>query len=255
MSESFPTLVLENDNFRTWREKTNVLLNATVSIDGRLVSNEALASSNETRIGSAENDISTIQSDITDLQNQDVTHTNDIQTNANDISAIDGRVTVLESLPKLESKGNWQPSTSYTVGDVVVQGTFKNVYVANTNHTSTTIFTDDLSNWDLLVDLSKSAEIWSTRTADFNAATGLSYFVDSSSGNVTVTLPASPSIGDYVQFTHLDGDVSVLGEKFIIDRNGEMIMGVADDLEVDKNFLSFKMVYAGATYGWRVTIL
>ena len=41
---------------------------------------------------------------------------------------------------------------------------------------------------------------WQTsiKTTDFTADNGEGYFVDTSSGTITVTLPASPSVGDIV---------------------------------------------------------
>ena len=42
-------------------------------------------------------------------------------------------------------------------------------------------------NWDTTV-----------KTSDFTAVSGLGYFVNTTSGAVTVTLPASPSAGDIV---------------------------------------------------------
>lgn len=69
-------------------------------------------------------------------------------------------------------------------------------------------------------------------------------FVDTSTQ--TVTLPASPSIGDSVTVTVGDFIDTVIA------RNGSNIMGLAEDLTVDAAFLSLNLVYVNATNGWTI---
>ena len=51
---------------------------------------------------------------------------------------------------------------------------------------------------------------WQTtkKTASFTAANGEGYFIDTSGGVVTMTLPASPSPGDIVAFKDYSADFS-----------------------------------------------
>ena len=62
---------------------------------------------------------------------------------------------------------------------------------------------------------------------------------------LTLTLPASPSLGDSIKISNLsDVDTCVLG------RNGNKIMGVAEDLTLDTASASFELIWSGATKGW-----
>jgi hypothetical protein len=63
--------------------------------------------------------------------------------------------------------------------------------------------------------------------------------------DLTLTLPASPSIGDSVKISNLSGvDTCILGA------NGSLIMGVSGDLTLDNATASFELIYSGATKGW-----
>ena len=91
---------------------------------------------------------------------------------------------------------------------------------------------------------------WQTsiKTADFTAASGEGYFVNTTSGAVTVTLPASPSVGNEVHF--IDSGNNLASNNLTIGRNGQPILGSASDLTVSTNGSAFTLVYVNATRGW-----
>ena len=92
-------------------------------------------------------------------------------------------------------------------------------------------------------------EQWQTvKTADFTAVAGEGYFVNTTSGTITMTLPASPSQGDFVTFIDYAGtfDTNVL----TIGRNSENIQGSAADLTISVERAANTLVYADATQGW-----
>ena len=97
-----------------------------------------------------------------------------------------------------------------------------------------------------VADLEKA---WQIKTADYTAQVGDRLFLDSSGGAFTVTLPANPSQGDFVQLA--DG-ASFATNIVTIDRNGSNIVGAADDLEMDVDNASIRLVYTDATSGWRL---
>ena len=76
-------------------------------------------------------------------------------------------------------------------------------------------------------------------------------FVDTSSATATVRLPASPLLGDEIQFLDLTGtfDTNIL----TVDRNGLKIMGLTEDMTVNVKNAGFSLVYTGVTYGWKIT--
>ena len=95
---------------------------------------------------------------------------------------------------------------------------------------------------------------WQTsiKTGDFTAVSGEGYFVNTTSGAITMTLPASPSAGaivsvkDYAQT--FDTNILTVG------RNGSNFNGGSDfnpTFSTEGAFLTF--IYADATKGWLVT--
>jgi len=91
---------------------------------------------------------------------------------------------------------------------------------------------------------------WSTRTANFTAAAGNGYFVDTSGGAITSLLPASPMIGDQVRL--LDAASTFGTNNLVVGRNGQLIMGLNEDMTVSTTYASVQLIFAGATYGWRL---
>ena len=75
---------------------------------------------------------------------------------------------------------------------------------------------------------------WETtkKTADFTAANGEGYFVDSSSSTITVTLPASPSAGNIVSVSDYNGSAG--SNTITIARNGSNIYGSAANYDITK---------------------
>jgi hypothetical protein len=87
-----------------------------------------------------------------------------------------------------------------------------------------------------------------TTTSAYTAVNGDQVIVDTSAAAVTVTLPASPAVGNEVHF--LDGKLSFNSNNLTIGRNSQPIQGVASDLTVNTNGQSFTLVYANSTKGW-----
>ena len=73
------------------------------------------------------------------------------------------------------------------------------------------------------------------------------YAVDTGSGAVTCTLPATPAGGDAIYFVDAGGAFAT--NNLIIARNGNTINGAASDHTISSNGQSTGFVYNGAT--WR----
>lgn len=63
--------------------------------------------------------------------------------------------------------------------------------------------------------------------------------------NLTLTLPASPSVGNWVNFTNRSGVTTC-----VLARNGSNIMGLAQDMNLNTLNARATMGYTGATQGW-----
>jgi hypothetical protein len=84
----------------------------------------------------------------------------------------------------------------------------------------------------------------------FTAVSGKNYFINTSAGAVTVTLPLVPTVGDVIGFTDLTGSFDI--NNLIVSGNGKLIMGDPTNLFSDVKFSAFRLGYSGVTYGWRI---
>jgi hypothetical protein len=94
---------------------------------------------------------------------------------------------------------------------------------------------------------------WDTtaKTASFTAVSGNGYFVNTTSGAITVTMPASPSAGDIVGIKDYAGTFAT--NNVTVGRNGSNFDGVATDPTLSTNQLSVFFVYIDGTQGWKAT--
>jgi hypothetical protein len=86
------------------------------------------------------------------------------------------------------------------------------------------------------------------KTAGFTAVASEGYFVNTTSGAITMTLPASPSIGDEVSVIDYAGTFDT--NNLTVDRNGKNIQGSAADLTVSTERAGFTLVFVDDTQGW-----
>lgn len=86
------------------------------------------------------------------------------------------------------------------------------------------------------------------QSANGTLSAGRNYFVDTTAAR-TLTLPASPSVGDTI--TIYDASGTAATNNITIARNGSNINGVADNAIIDVNQASSTFVYTGAAVGWR----
>ena len=86
------------------------------------------------------------------------------------------------------------------------------------------------------------------KTGDFTAAAGQGVFCDTSSAAFTLTLPASPSIGDEVAFK--DYAKTFDTNNLTIARNSSKIEGATNDLTVDVEGAGNTLVFTDSTQGW-----
>ena len=88
----------------------------------------------------------------------------------------------------------------------------------------------------------------SVKTANFTAVAGEGYFVNTSGGAITLTLPASPSIGDEVSFVDYAGTFD--SNNLTIARNSSKIAGADEDLTVSVERAANTLVFTDSTQGW-----
>lgn len=87
-----------------------------------------------------------------------------------------------------------------------------------------------------------------TQTSNFNAAVGLAYPVNTTSGVITATLPASPSAGNILLFLDYAGTFAT--NNLTIDPNGLKVNGIASSIIINTNREAIGLVYIDSTQGW-----
>ena len=91
---------------------------------------------------------------------------------------------------------------------------------------------------------------WCTtaKTTPFTATSGSGFFVNSTSGSVTVTLPASPSAGDIVAIADYAGTAGC--NAIVIGRNGSKFQGSCVCGALNQEREAVTLVYVDGTQGW-----
>ena len=92
---------------------------------------------------------------------------------------------------------------------------------------------------------------WCTtaKTSPFTSATTKGYFVNTTSGVITVTLPASPSAGQIVAFKDYGGTWGC--NAVTLCRNSSKINGQCFNVSLSTNAQSITLIYVDATKGWQ----
>jgi hypothetical protein len=95
-----------------------------------------------------------------------------------------------------------------------------------------------------------SATDWQStiQTSNFTAAAGKGYFVNTTSGTVTVSLPAG-TVGDEIHFTDYTGTFNT--NPIVFSANGsEKIQGATVNKQYNINNGTVRLIYQDATEGW-----
>jgi len=88
------------------------------------------------------------------------------------------------------------------------------------------------------------------KSANYTAVVGDQIMVNTSSAGVTITLPATPALGSTVKF--IDGAGTFDINNLTINRNGNTIMGDAENMIASTKNAAFTLVFYNNTYGWRL---
>jgi len=129
------------------------------------------------------------------------------------------------------------PSTSGSANNIITTNASGVLSMTDIN----TLVTSDIA-WQSTV-----------KTGNFIAVAGEGYFVDTTSGAITVTLPNPPSAGDTVAIK--DYAENFATNKVTINRNGHNIQGQPKDSELTTNRASVVLVYnSDAVSGWLYTV-
>jgi hypothetical protein len=142
-------------------------------------------------------------------------------------------------------------------GDTITTGT-NNIVIGNAADASSATVSNEITLGNSSVtrfripgiDVDLTSAPWQPllKGTSYTASSG--EFVVATAGSITITLPASPSAGDYVIIK--DGTGAAATTSFTVARNGSNIASSATDLTFNVNFDQITMIYIDATIGWSV---
>ena len=124
-------------------------------------------------------------------------------------------------------------------------GSSGNTFVINPSRN--VFLSTDGTNW---YEIQTQGSDWLTKTGTYTAFAGDKIFANTTGGPFTITLPASPTVGDEVRFVDLANHFDT--NNLTVGRNSEKIDGATSDLTVATEGAAFALVYSGSTYGWKL---
>jgi hypothetical protein len=132
-----------------------------------------------------------------------------------------------------------------------VSASYTLTFPAATGSADQILVTDGSGNLSF-VDNSGGTSWQAVKTTGFTAVAGEGYFINTTGGAFTMTLPLSPTIGDEVAFIDYAGTFDT--NNLTIGRNSENIQGSAADLTVSVERAANTLVYTDGTQGWLLKV-
>jgi len=218
-------LMATGENAGTWGTKTNNNLNLV---------QQAVAGYQSIDVASADVTLAMTDGTISNARNATLKFTGTLAANRT-ITLPDSIEKVFNVVDGTDHAGNTLTfKTASGTGVLLCEG---NCYVLYSDGT----------NMEKAVEYRK----WRTVTASETIQAGAKLFVDTNGGAVTITLPASPTIGDEVSIMDVSPSGGFGTNKVIVNRNGSNIRGAASNLDLTSNNQSIKLRFTNATKGWQ----
>ena len=167
----------------------------------------------------------------------------------------------LTKLPK-DGLATGSVSTSQIEDGTIQNQEFENSTLTSAKLADSTIANAKLSNSSFTIN-GTSVNLGASITAEANVewqsvvtsnttmVAGRGYFVNTTSGAITMTLPSSASIGDTISIK--DYAETFGTNSLTIARNSHKIQGATNNSVIDTNRASVTLVYVDATQGWIYT--
>lgn len=135
---------------------------------------------------------------------------------------------------------------TYALGDMQKSPSNGRIYRRLTaSNAGTTDPSVDTTNWAIYT----LDPTWIIKTTNYTAVAGDALLVNTTSGAITITLPAAPAANDVVRFADYAGTWGT--NKITFGRNGLKIMGLAEDYDITTPNLGGAMTYIDTTQGWK----
>jgi hypothetical protein len=228
MASSYSTdlkleLMVTGENAGTWGDKTNTNLNLV---------QQSVVGYQEIDVASADVTLAMTDATISNARNMTLKFTGTLAANrtVNFPTGIEKLFNIIDGTDHANNTLTFKV-TSQT-GFLLCEG---NSYICHADGT------------DIVKDL--EFKKWRAISSAETVQAGAQILADTSGGALTITLPASPALGDEVSF--VDSDYTFDTNALTVGRNSENIAGSAADLVINTEGAGFTLVYSGdATTGW-----
>jgi hypothetical protein len=180
--------------------------------DGKLVLNSTAVTSTAAELNLLDGVSGLVQADLTKLAAIDAT--------AAELNIVDGGTS----------------ATSTTLVDA-------DRFVVNDNGTMVQVAASDVKTY-----IGGGTSWQAVKTSNYTASAGQGVFANTTSGSFTVTLPASPTLGDEVSIVDYAGTFD--SNALTVGRNSSKIFGADEDLTVSTERAAFTLVFTDSTQGW-----
>jgi hypothetical protein len=180
--------------------------------DGKLVLNSTAVTSTAAELNLLDGVSGLVQADLTKLAAIDAT--------AAELNIVDGGTS----------------ATSTTLVDA-------DRFVVNDNGTMVQVAASDVKTY-----IGGGTSWQSVKTSNYTASAGQGVFANTTSASFTVTLPASPTLGDEVSIVDYAGTFD--SNALTVGRNSSKIFGADEDLTVSTERAAFTLVFTDSTQGW-----
>lgn len=99
---------------------------------------------------------------------------------------------------------------------------------------------------------SSSGLTWVVKVDDYTASNNDGILADTTTSGFILTLPLDPSISNLVGVIDYATNFATTSGNLIIDRNGENIMGLSENLICNINDAAFELIYSDVIQGWKI---
>ena len=204
----------------------------TLTVDNVIINGTTIGHTDDTDLITLADGIATVAGEIS-VTTLDIGGTN-VTSTAAELNILDGVTATASELNLLD--GDTSVGSSITLADA-------DGFVVNDGGTMKTIPASDIKTYN------PGGTAWqSVITSNTTMVAGRGYFVNTTSGAITMTLPSSASQGDTIQIIDYAGTADT--NNITIGRNSHKIQGDAADLTVSTERAAFSLVYVDATQGW-----
>jgi hypothetical protein len=142
----------------------------------------------------------------------------------------------------------WNGSSNITTIGTLVSGKVPTTLLSGVLSTNLTQFLRADGTWADLPTTVGGVAFGGSLTANTNLVNKTYYTI--AANNLTLTLPSSPIIGDYIE---LFDQLQTLNN-ITLNRNGQLIQSASDNLLLDNPGFAIRLLFIGGSVGWQVVI-